>query len=137
MRKKSGRRISELKQQWESGEPRYELVAFGLNRPREELYQRIEARVDQMMAEGLLDEVRWLSGYSRELYAMNCLGYKELLSYLDGECDLEDAIQLVKRNTRRYAKRQLTWFRKDRRINWIDLSERPSPEDVIVDTFRP
>ena len=129
---KSGRRISELRQQWDSGEPRYELAAFGLNRPRDELYQRIEARVDQMMDEGLLDEVRWFSEYGRDLRSMNCLGYKELLAYLNGECDLDEAVQLIKRNTRRYAKRQLTWFRKDRRIIWIDLSECPAPEDIIT-----
>lgn len=134
---KSGKRISELKQQWESGEPRYKIIAFGLNRPREELYKRIEMRVDQMMEEGLLDEVRSLSEYSRDLYAMNCLGYKELFSYLDGKCDLDEAIRLIKQNTRRYAKRQLTWFKKDKRINWIDLSECSSPEDTIINTFVP
>ena len=132
---KSGKRISELRQQWESGESRYELAAFGLNRPRDELYQRIEARVDQMMDEGLLDEVRSLSGYRRDLHAMNCLGYKELLAHLDGECDLDEAVQLIKRNTRRYAKRQLTWFRKDRRISWIDLSECPSPERLLEHAY--
>ena len=132
---KSGKRISELRQQWNSGKPRYKLLVFGLNRPRDELYRRIEARVDQMMDKGLLDEARSLSGYSRDLHAMKCLGYKELLSYLDGECDLDEAVELVKRNTRRYAKRQLTWFRRDERINWIDLSKSTSPEDIISCAF--
>jgi len=129
---KSGKRISELRQQWKSGKPRYEFAAFGLNRPRNELYERIETRVDQMMTAGLLDEARSLSKYSRDLRAMNCLGYKELFAFLDGQCDLDEAVQLIKRNTRRYAKRQLTWFRKDERIKWIDLSTCSSPEDVIV-----
>jgi len=131
----SGERISDLQQQWNSSEPRYQFVAFGLDYPRQELYKRIEARVDQMMSDGLLDEVRSLSGYSRELPSMNCLGYKELLSYLDSKCDLDEAVRLIKQNTRRFAKRQLTWFRKDKRIKWIDLSTYPSPEDVIIEKF--
>jgi tRNA dimethylallyltransferase len=86
-----------------------------------------------MMAEGLLDEVRSLSDYSRDLHSMNCLGYKELLWFLDGKISLEEAVQLIKQNTRRYAKRQLTWFRKDKRIRWIDLSTCPEPENVIIE----
>jgi len=130
---KSGKRISELRNQWDTGDPRYEITVFGLNRPREELYKRIEKRVEQMIAEGLLDEARSLSKYSRDLYPMNCFGYKELFSFLDGQCDLDEAIQLIKRNTRRYAKRQLTWFRKDERINWIDLSTCLNPMAIITE----
>jgi len=130
---KAGRRISELRKQWDSGKTRYELIAFGLTRPREELYERIEARVDQMMAVGLLDETRALSKYSRDLQAINSLGYKELLAFLDGKYDLDEAIGLIKQNTRRFAKRQLTWFKKDKRIRWIDLSACPSPEDTIIE----
>ncbi len=130
---KTGKRISELRQQWGSGKSRYELAAFGLTRPRHELYERIEKRVDQMMAEGLLDEVRSLSGYARDMHSMKCLGYKELFSFLDGQCDLDEAVQLIKQNTRRYAKRQLTWFRKDSRIEWIDLSACPEPVDAIIE----
>jgi len=133
---KSGKRISELQQQWKHSEPRYDFVAFGLTRPRGELYKRIEARVDQMITEGLLDEVRSLSKYSRDLPSMNCLGYKELFSFLDGQCDLDEAIRLIKRNTRRFAKRQLTWFKKDKRIRWIDLSVCPVPEDTIISEFK-
>lgn len=129
---KSGRRISELQKQWNQGETRYKFLAFGLIRPRKELYERIDSRVDQMMSKGFLDEVRSLSGYSRDLPSMNCLGYKELLSFLDGQYDLDEAVRLIKQNTRRFAKRQLTWFRKDKRIKWIDLSACPSPEDIII-----
>ncbi len=132
---KSGKRISELQHQWKSGETRYEFAAFGLIRPREELYRRIETRVDQMMAEGLLDEVRSLLKYSRELPIMNCFGYKELFAFLDGQCALDDAVRLIKQNTRRFAKRQLTWFKKDKRLKWIDLSTCPSPEDIIIEDF--
>jgi len=132
---KSGKRISELQQQWKDGEPRYKFLAFGLIRPRGELYRRIEARVDQMIAQGLVDEARSLLKYSRELPMMNCLGYKELFAFLDGQYDLDEAIRLIKQNTRRFAKRQLTWFRKDKRIRWIDLSICPSPEDTIIQEF--
>lgn len=132
---KSGKRISELQQQWKNSEPRYKFLAFGLIRPREELYRRIEARVDQMIAQGLVDEARSLLKYSRELPMMNCLGYKELFAFLDGQYDLDEAIRLIKQNTRRFAKRQLTWFRKDKRIRWIDLSICPSPEDTIIQEF--
>jgi tRNA dimethylallyltransferase len=131
----SGNRISDLQQQWNSAEPRYSFIAFGLNRPRDELYKRIEARVDQMMADGLLDEIHSLSVYSRDLLSMNCFGYKELFDYLDGKYDLDEAINLVKQNSRRFAKRQLTWFRKDRRIRWLDLSTCQNPEDFIIDGF--
>lgn len=131
----SGNRISDLQQQWNGENPRYHFIAFGLNRPREELYRRIELRIDQMMVDGLLDEVHNLSGYSRDLLSMNCLGYKEFLGYIDGIYSLDEAIDLVKRNTRHYAKRQLTWFKKDKRITWIDLSVCPSPESFIIEEF--
>jgi tRNA dimethylallyltransferase len=133
---KSGKRISDLRQQWQSGQARYKFAAFGLIRARNELYERIEVRVDRMMAEGLLDEVRSLSEYSRDLPSMNCLGYRELLSSLDGQYDLDEAVRLIKRNTRRLAKRQLTWFRKDKRIKWIDLSTCPSPDDTVVTSYQ-
>lgn len=131
----SGTRISDLQKQWNNEESRYNFIAFGLNRPREELYKRIEARVDLMMTEGLLDEVQSLYKYDRDMPSMNCLGYKEFFDYLDGKYDLNEVIRLVKQNTRRYAKRQITWFKKDKRIKWIDLSENPSPEDIIIEEF--
>ena len=132
---KSGKRISELQQQWKHSEPRYDFAAFGLTRPRNELYKRIEARVDRMMSDGLMHEALSLSKYSRDLSSMNCLGYKELFSFMDGQCDLDEAIRLIKRNTRRFAKRQLTWFKKDKRIRWIDLSTCHRPEDTIISEF--
>jgi tRNA dimethylallyltransferase len=133
---KSGKRISELQKQWESGETRYKFFAYGLNLPREELYKRIELRVDQMMAQGFLDEVESLSKYSRNLPTMNCLGYKELFLFLDRKCSLDEAVQLIKQNTRRYAKRQLTWFRKDKRIKWLDASVCHCLENIIIDEIR-
>lgn len=96
----------------------FRIVKIGIDIPREELYNRINTRVDKMMAEGLLDEVRANSGY-RHLNALNTVGYKELFTYLDGECTLDVAVEKIKTNTRRYAKRQMTWFRKDNEIRWI------------------
>ena len=94
----------------------------GLTRPRAELYARIDARVDAMMAEGLLDEARALLPH-RALPALNTVGYKELFDYFDGKYDLAEAVRLIKRNTRHYAKKQLTWWGRDASIRWITLSE--------------
>ena len=88
--------------------------------PREALYARIDARVDHMMADGLLDEVRSLLPY-RDLPALRTVGYSELFDYLDGKSSLDEAVRLIKRNTRHYAKRQLTWWRNDNSIEWITL----------------
>lgn len=105
--------------------PRHEAVKFGLTRNRSRLYQRINARVDQMMEAGLLDEVKNLlgQGLAEGATAMQALGYKELVGHLRGEYDLDEAISLLKRDTRRYAKRQLTWFRRDEDIIWLDLDK--------------
>jgi tRNA dimethylallyltransferase len=96
----------------------FEIDKVGLMRPREELYARIDARVVQMMDEGLLDEVRSLLPY-RDCTALQTVGYTELFDYLDGKTTLDEAIRLVQRNTRHYAKRQLSWWRRDPAIRWI------------------
>lgn len=96
----------------------FEIEKIGLMRPREELYKRIDARVVQMMDEGLLDEVRSLLPY-RDCTALQTVGYSELFDYLDGKTTLDEAIRLVQRNTRHYAKRQLSWWRRDPAIRWI------------------
>ncbi|HBC94912.1 MAG TPA: tRNA (adenosine(37)-N6)-dimethylallyltransferase MiaA, partial [Pelotomaculum sp.] len=98
---------------------------FGLRMDRASLYRRIGQRVDAMIAAGLVEEVRRLleSGYSKELNAMRSLGYKEIAACLTGEISLEEAVALLKRNTRRFAKRQLTWFRRDGRIRWLDVDK--------------
>jgi tRNA dimethylallyltransferase len=103
--------------------PAYDLLMFGIQRDRAELYRRIEARVDGMFAAGLLDEVAGLraAGVRKEHQSMQALGYREAMACLEGEYPLEHAIYLVKRNTRRYAKRQLTWFRRDPRVEWLNL----------------
>ncbi len=99
---------------------------YCLSPERKTLYGWIEERVDEMMEKGLLSEVERLKGkgYSRELASMRALGYRELMAHLDGETDLERAVELIKRNTRRYAKRQLTWFRREADVTWLEYSRR-------------
>lgn len=108
---------------------KYRLWMFGLTMEREQLYRRIEERVDRMIEAGLVEEVRRLleRGYSRGLTSMQALGYKEIAAYLQGEVTLEEAVRLIKRNTRRFAKRQLTWFRRDPRIKWLDVDALGGP----------
>jgi len=103
----------------------YKLAMIGLTRKRTELYQRIEARVDKMFAEGLVEEVKSIldMGYEPTIKPLQSLGYKQVVEYLRGDCDLAEAIASTKKATRNYAKRQLTWFRKDDRIHWFSLSE--------------
>ncbi len=98
---------------------------FGLNWEREKLYSRIEKRVEQMIESGLVEEVKSVlnEGFTKDMNALNTVGYKEIFDFLNGKISLDRAIELIKRNTRRYAKRQLTWFRRDERINWINVDE--------------
>lgn len=98
----------------------FTIEKIGLTRPREELYARIDRRAEQMLQDGLVEEVRSLLPY-RNLPALQTVGYKEIFSYLDGETSLEEALSLIQRNTRRYAKRQLTWWARDPEIRWIEL----------------
>ena len=100
----------------------FQIVKIGLNRPREELYDRINQRVDQMMADGLLEEARSLYPL-RHLNALNTVGYKELFDYLEGRWPLEEAVERIKGNTRRYARKQLTWYKKDERMKWFHPQE--------------
>ena len=99
----------------------FRIVKLGLNLPREVLYDRINQRVDMMISDGLVDEVQSLMPY-RNLNALNSVGYSELFDYFDRKTDLNTAIELIKQNTRRFAKRQLTWFRKDEQIRWVDAA---------------
>ena len=100
----------------------FQIVKIGLNRDREELYNRINARVERMMRQGLLDEVKSLYG-QRSLNALNTVGYKEMFAYLDGTWTLEEAVERIKGNTRRYARKQLTWYKKDEQIRWFHPNE--------------
>jgi tRNA dimethylallyltransferase len=106
----------------------FRVIKFGLNLPREKLYQQINFRVDEMVKNGLIEEVQSLLPY-RNLNALNTVGYSELFNYFDGETDLNKAIELIKQNTRRFAKRQITWFGRDKEITWM----RPDNKDLIAD----
>jgi tRNA dimethylallyltransferase len=109
----------------------FEILKIGLNFPRETLHQRINTRVDQMMADGLLNEVRTLTEY-KNLMPLNTVGYKELFDFLDGHCSLETAVELIKRNTRRYARKQITWFNKTVENLWFNpVSEEEKIFDKI------
>ena len=113
----------------------YNLAYFVLNMPRELLYERIDLRVDQMMKEGLLEEVSRLKeeGCHRGMVSMQGLGYKEILAYLDGEYPLEEAVRVLKRDTRHFAKRQLTWFRREQEVIWVNKDQFSYQEDQILD----
>ncbi len=111
----------------------YNFILFGLNWDRKILYTNIEKRVNEMIANGLVDEVKNILslGYSKNINSLNTVGYKEIISYLNNEISLDRAIELIKRNTRRYAKRQMTWFRKTENIYWLTCDENTFPEQLI------
>ena len=100
----------------------FKIIKIGLELPKEELHNNINARVDKMMEQGLIDEVRSLISY-RHLNALQTVGYSEIFQYIDGKTSLDKAIEEIKTNTRQYAKRQLTWFRKDKEIQWINAKQ--------------
>jgi len=104
----------------------YQLVMCGLTMDRPALYRRIEERVDRMLEDGLVNEVKGLlaRGYPPDLTSLQGLGYKEVILHLKGELTLPEAVDLLKRNTRRFAKRQITWFGRDKRINWLEVGEK-------------
>ena len=105
----------------------FEIIKIGLNREREELYQRINRRVDQMMEEGLLEEARMMLPY-REANALNTVGYKELFNYFDGVWNFSEAVERIKGNTRRYARKQLTWFKRDTQMRWF----HPDDQELMM-----
>jgi len=113
-------------------------VKVGLSRARKELYARIEKRVDEMMNQGFLDEVKGLAeqGYSKARPVKGSLGYSELISHLEGSVALDRAVSLIKRNTRHFAKRQMTWFKKDNGITWLDITGRSNPKTIAADIFK-
>jgi tRNA dimethylallyltransferase len=117
----SGKPLSVLRKKQKKELP-FEVIKIGLELPREELYQRIDSRMDAMIAQGLFEEAAKL--YDRkELNALQTVGYQEIFGFIDGEYDREEAVRLLKRNSRHYAKRQLTWFKKDREIEWCRAGE--------------
>ncbi len=132
--KATSRTITEHDRESETAEPRYDAVYIGLMfSERDELYGRIDARVDKMLSDGILDEIKALlsGGISEASTAMQAIGYKELIPALRGECDLAAAAEVLKRATRRYAKRQMTWFKRNKSINWIDVSKTQNFSDIL------
>jgi tRNA dimethylallyltransferase len=123
--KLTGEPIWKLQKEYKR-ETNLNFIQYGLNWERETLYKNIELRVDKMIEAGLVIEVERILqlGYNKNINALNTVGYKEIIEYLDGKITLPRAIELIKRNTRRYAKRQLTWFRKDKRIKWFDVKSK-------------
>lgn len=121
--KNTGNKISDYQKETQMVESDYNFYYIALDMPRDVLYDRINKRVDIMVSKGLIEEVIKLKemGYHRNLQSMQAIGYKEIFDYLEGDLSLQDSIDLIKRNSRRYAKRQLTWFRKDSRINWFNI----------------
>ena len=127
----TGKPISDLHSVQEIKIP-FEAVQFGLQWERKLLYQRIERRVDEMIENGLVEEVQGLivKGYSRGANSLNTVGYKEVFDYLDGKTTKEEMIRLIKQNTRHFAKRQMTWFRADNRITWIPVHDKTDWSEI-------
>lgn len=132
--KLTGKCISEHNAAERQKEAAYASCYFVLNDDRQKLYSRIDHRVDQMLSAGLVEEVQKLleMGCKRTDTAMQGLGYKEILDYLNGEIDLERAVYLIKRDTRHFAKRQLTWFRRERDVIWVDRQEFAGSEEKML-----
>ncbi|MHC1682851.1 MAG: tRNA (adenosine(37)-N6)-dimethylallyltransferase MiaA [Clostridiaceae bacterium] len=131
--KLTGKNISEYYENQQPFEIPYDLKYYVLTMNREALYDRINKRVDIMLERGLIEEVTSLKekGYSADLQSMKGIGYKEILQYLDKEISLEEAISKIKQGSRNYAKRQLTWFRKDPRAIWIDKDNFSNEEEIV------
>ena len=130
----TGTRISEHNEREHQKETPYNAAYFVLNDSRTRLYERIDRRVDQMVEKGLLKEVEKLRdmGYTKELVSMQGLGYKELFAYFDGECTLQEAVAVIKRDTRHFAKRQLTWFRREKEVIWLNKQMFSYDNDKIL-----
>ena len=126
----TGKPISELQRQRKGLGSEYEVKIFCLNIPRDKLYAHIEKRIERMFKQGLLAEVKKLLKLKLSQTASCAIGIKELKGYIDGLYDLEEAKRLIKKNTRNYAKRQLTWFRKDKRIEWLEIGDKETPMQV-------
>ena len=133
--KKTGRPISEHNKEQHQNESPYDFCCFVLTDERKTLYSRIEKRVDQMIEEGLEEEVRSLAKMDipRDATSMQGLGYREMLGYIDGEYDLDRAIYLIKRNTRHFAKRQITWFKREKEVIWIDKNSFDHDDEKILE----
>lgn len=136
--KNTGRTISYYQEESRKKPPKYDFAYITLTMDRQMLYERIDRRVDKMIESGLIEEVDSLlkSGYGRELNSMQALGYKEIADYLFGLITKDEAVRILKRGTRHYAKRQLTWFRRDKRVNWIDVDSFYKKKVLVENIIR-
>jgi tRNA dimethylallyltransferase len=134
---RSGRPLSAYQQEHSFADQRYNALKIGIQVPRNILYQRIEQRVDAMIAAGLAAEIEQLlsQGYSADLKSMGAIGYREICGVISGATSLTEAVELIKKNTRRYAKRQLTWFKSDHEIYWLEYPETFDKISQIVREF--
>ena len=133
----SGKRISEHNEEQKAKGSPYSFAYFVLNDHRDRLYDRIEKRIDEMLKEGLVEEVQGLKdrGFNKQMVSMQGLGYKEILDYLDGNLTLEEAVYILKRDTRHFAKRQLTWFRREPEVSWIHKYEYDYDDEKILNAM--
>lgn len=131
----SGKRISEHNEKEREKKSPYHFAYFVLTDERSHLYANIDKRVDLMIEQGLVDEVQKLKnmGFHRDMVSMQGLGYKEILDYLDGKTTLEEAIYIIKRETRHFAKRQLTWFRRERDVIWLNKQDYDYHDEKILE----
>lgn len=131
--KKTGMKISEHNEAESQKESPYNFEYFVLNDDRQKLYDRIDRRIDIMLADGLLDEARSLvdEGYSRDLVSMQGLGYKEMIDYIQERYTLDEAVYTLKRDTRHFAKRQVTWFKREKQVTWVNKNEFDSEADIL------
>lgn len=129
----TGQKISEHNKEQRQNESPYNFLYLVLNDDRDKIYDRIEKRIDIMVMDGLIEEVKDLleRGFSKDLVSMQGLGYKEIVDYIEGRCTLEEAIYILKRDTRHFAKRQLTWFRREKVTTWIDKSEYNDDKSIL------
>lgn len=136
--KETGMRISEHNDNERKKEPIYDHAYFVLNMPREQLYNNIDRRVDDMIENGLVDEVRRLKdmGCTEDTVSMKGLGYKEILRFLSGDISLDEAVYTIKRDTRHFAKRQLTWFKRERDVIWINKDEFDNDDERIAEFIK-
>jgi len=133
--KLTGEPISKHNEEQSGNESPYQYAYFVLNNDREILNDNINLRVDKMLDSGLVKEVEWLKGqgYDRSLVSMQGLGYKEIYAYLEGECSLEEAVYLLKRDTRHFAKRQITWFKREQDVIWLSKKDYSSEDDILTE----
>ncbi len=131
----TGMKFSELNTDIRKESNKYDCILIGLSMERKVLYERINQRVDEMLSEGLVDEVRSLieKGYNKNLVSMRGIGYKEIIEHLEGSTDYEEAVSILKQNTRRFAKRQYTWFLKDKSIKWFSMDNLEGTDNTIND----